>query len=291
MAQFRRRSQVMCCLLLVTFVLLAFPGIAYGVGITHGAGTAYGEGIQVETSPQVIRKTVFRGKVSSVKVKVTNRGSVPVEVVPEVCDLAIDEQGHNVEILDCVDYAWGLREFTSVSPGRFTLEPGEERIVDVTICTPGSLSGGRYGILYFAASDPSAKGRIAMVIRCGSLLFVTVPGTETHMGRIRHARFIRPQEPGGSAAVFEAVFENTGNVHMSATGHVRISNAGKTLVNAALKGGTGTILPGGVRLYRADFEDDMPDGVYKVKVTFAFEGKSVTMEKAFRIKGGQASFE
>jgi len=106
MAQFRKRSQVMCCLLLVTFVLLVFPGIAYGEGTAHRAGTAYGEGIQVETSPQVIRKTVFRGKVSSVKVKVTNRGSVPVEVVPEVCDLAIDEQGHNVEIPDCVDYAW-----------------------------------------------------------------------------------------------------------------------------------------------------------------------------------------
>jgi len=151
MAQFRRRSPVVCCLLLVGFVLSAFPGIAYG------AGTAYGEGIQVETSPQVIRKTVVRGKVSSVKVKVSNRGSVPVEVVPEVCDLSIDEQGYNMEIPDCMDYAWGLKEFTSVSPGRFTLEPGEERIVDVTICAPGSLSGGRYGGTIFCCVKSLCK--------------------------------------------------------------------------------------------------------------------------------------
>jgi len=33
-----------------------------------------------------------------------------------------------------------------------------------------------------------------------------------------------------------------------------------TLVNMALRGGTGTILPGGTRLYRAELREDIPDG-------------------------------
>jgi hypothetical protein len=271
------------CVLLVTMVM-TLVALMFAV-------PAHGEGIQIETSPQVIRKTILRGEASTVQVKVTNRGSVPVEIVPDVVDLSIDELGYNVEVPEGADYAWGLREFAQVSPVKFMLKPGETRIAEVKVEASRSLSGGRYGILYFRASDPSAQGRIMMVVRCGSLLLVTVPGTETYSGRIRDIRFIRRQGRAGSLGGFEVVFENTGNVHVSATGRVKISDDRNTLVNMALRGGTGTILPGGTRLYRAELREDIPDGEYKVTVDFMFEGKVATAQKAFRIRGGQAYSE
>lgn len=271
------------CMLLVT-VVMTLVALTFAV-------TAHGEGIQVETSPQVIRKTILRGEAGTVQVKVTNKGSVPVEIVPNVVDLSIDEHGYNVEIPEGVDYAWGLKGFAQVSPVKFMLKPGETRIAEVKIEAPRSLSGGRYGILYFAASDPSAQGRIMMVVRCGTLLLVTVPGTETYSGRIRDIRFIRRQGRAGSLGGLEVVFENTGNVHMSATGRIRISDDRNILVNTALRGGTGTILPGGTRLYRAELREDIPDGEYEVTVDFMFEGKAATAQKAFRIRGGQAYSE
>ena len=214
-----------------------------------------------------------------------------MEIVPDVVDLSIDELGYNVEVPEGADYAWGLREVAQVSPVKFMLKPGETRIAEVKVEASRSLSGGRYGILYFRASDPSAQGRIMMVVRCGSLLLVTVPGTETYSGRIRDIRFIRRQGRAGSLGGFEVVFENTGNVHMSATGRGKISDDRKTLVNMALRGGTGTILPGGTRLYRAELREDIPDGEYKVTVDFMFEGKVATAQKAFRIRGGEAYSE
>ena len=271
------------CMLLVTMVMTL-------VALTF-AVTAHGEGIQVETNPQVIRKKILRGEVSTVQVNVTNKGSVPVEIVPDVVDLSIDELGYNVEVPEGADYVWGLKEFAQVSPVKFMLKPGETRVAEVKIEAPRSLSGGRYGILYFAASDPSAQGRIMMVVRCGSLLLVTVPGTETYSGRIRDIRCIPWQGRAGSLRGFEVVFENTGNVHMSATGRIRISNDRDTLVNMALRGGTGTILPGGTRLYRAELKEDIPDGEYEVTVDFMFEGKVAAAQKAFRIRGGQAYSE
>jgi hypothetical protein len=255
------------------------------------AVTAHGEGIQVETSPQVIRKGILQGETNAFQVKVTNKGSVPVEIVPEVVDLSIDEHGYNVEIPEGADYAWGLKEFAKVSPGKFMLKPGETHIAEVKIEAPRSLSGGRYGILYFVASDPSAQGRIIMVVRCGSLLLVTVPGTETYSGRIRDIRFISRQGHAGPLGGFEVVFENTGNVHMSATGSIKISDDRDTLVNMVLRGGTGTILPGGTRLYRAELREDIPDAEYEVTVDFMFGGKVATAQKAFRIRGGQACSE
>jgi hypothetical protein len=255
------------------------------------AGTANGEGIQLETSPQVICKTILQGETSTFQVQVTNKGSVPVEVVPEVVDLSIDEHGQNVEIPEGADYAWGLKEFTKVSPSKFMLKPGETRVAEVKVEAPRTLSGGRYGILYFAASDPSAQGRIIMVVRCGSLILITVPGTETYSGMVRDIRFIPRQGRSGSLGGFEVVFENTGNVHMSATGHIKISCGGHTLVNMELRGGTGTILPAGTRLYRAGLREDIPDGEYEATVDFAFEGKLATAQKAFRISGGQAYSE
>lgn len=284
MGRFIKRSWVAgspaaCCLLLVTLASLTVPV------------TAYRQGIQIETSPQVIKETILQGEARSLKVKVTNKGSVPVEVVPEVVDLSIDEQGYNVEMPQDAGYAWGLKEFVKVFPERFTLKPGETRIAEVTVNAPGPLSGGRYGILYFAASDPSARDRIVMVVRCGSLLFITVPGTETYSGRVRDLKFTPRLEDSGSPGALEVVFENTGNVHMSAAGSMKISDGRKTLVNMALKGGTGTILPGGARLYRAELREDMPCGEYKVTATFVFEGKTITAEKTLRVNNRQASSE
>ncbi|NLB72564.1 MAG: hypothetical protein GX795_00820 [Firmicutes bacterium] len=283
MARLLRRSPEGCRMLIVAMVItLAMLAFAVKAG---------GEGIQVETGPQVIRKAVLQGETSTFQVEVTNKGSVPVEIVPEVVDLSIDEHGQNVELPEGTDYDWGLKEFARIFPEKFMLKPGETRIAEVRVKAPRSLSGGRYGILYFAASDPSAKGRIIMVVRCGSLLLITVPGTETYSGRVQDIRLVPRQGRESSLAGFEVVFENTGNVHMSATGHIKISDGKDTLVNMALRGGTGTILPGGTRLYRVGLREDIPDGEYEVTVDFVFEGKAATARRALRIRGGQAYLE
>jgi len=279
MARLLKQSSSICCLVLAILVAPVF------------SVSACGTGIQIETAPQVLKKDVVAGQVASFEIAVTNKGSVSVEVAPEVVDLAIDEHGYNAEIPEGADYVWGLHAFTKISPALFRLEPGETRTTQVKVAAPETLSGGRYGILYFAASDPSAKGRIIMVVRCGSLLFVTVPGTETYSGAIRDVTFALCQEQANSTGAFEAVFENTGNIHISATGSIRISDGRDTEVNIALQGGTGTVLPGGIRRYRAELTEEIPDGKYKVTVAFMFEGKTVTAQKAFTVKGGQAFFE
>jgi hypothetical protein len=239
----------------------------------------------------VVREAIRQGEINTFQIEVTNTGAVPVKVVAEVVDLAIDEHGHNVEVSEGASYVWGLREITKVSPEEFLLNPGETRIAEVTIDAPKPLSGGRYGIVYFAASDKSAKGRIVMVVRCGSLLFATVPGTETYSGRVKGIRIIQSEDSPGSFGGFEVVFENTGNVHVSATGQIEVSNGKSTVLRTALRGGTGTVLPGGTRVYRAELGQAIPDGDYQVTVEFEFEGKRVSAQKVLSVKGRQAYLE
>ena len=82
-----------------------------------------------------------------------------------------------MELPECADYVWGMQEMTKVSPEEFLLNPGETGIADVTMDAPKPLSGSSYGIVFFSASDKYAKGRIVMVVRCGTLFIPTVPGT------------------------------------------------------------------------------------------------------------------
>lgn len=271
--------RTLCAAVVLILVASTFPVVAYG------------QGIQIETAPQVVREAIRQGEINTFQIEVTNTGAVPVKVVAEVVDLAIDEHGHNVEVSEGASYVWGLREITKVSPEEFLLNPGETRIAEVTIDAPKPLSGGRYGIVYFAASDKSAKGRIVMVVRCGSLLFATVPGTETYSGRVKGIRIIQSEDSPGSFGGFEVVFENTGNVHVSATGQIEVSNGKSTVLRTALRGGTGTVLPGGTRVYRAELGQAIPDGDYQVTVEFEFEGKRVSAQKVLSVKGRQAYLE
>jgi hypothetical protein len=57
---------------------------------------AYGQGIQIATAPQVLREAIRQGEINTCQIEVTNTGAVPVKVVAEVVDLAIDEYGYNM---------------------------------------------------------------------------------------------------------------------------------------------------------------------------------------------------
>ncbi|NLG80113.1 MAG: hypothetical protein GX492_09915 [Firmicutes bacterium] len=252
------------------------------------AATAAAGGIQIATEPQVIRKTILPGERTSFDMEVRNTGSVAVEVVPEVVDLAVDEAGYNVEVSPGSGYRWGVREIASISPKKLTLRPGEAKKVKVSLAAPKSLSGGRYGILFFAASDPTATGQIRMVVRCGSLLFLTVPRTETYSGQIREVRVVPASDTGGVLGTFEAVFANEGNVHFTAIGRLGLFKAGKVVADLLLEGGTGTILPGGARRYRAVLPADIPDGEYRATVAFTFEGRTARLEKTLVVADRKA---
>ncbi|NLS44631.1 MAG: hypothetical protein GX969_02665 [Firmicutes bacterium] len=277
----------MCILILGCLILIVLTGIPVK---TTCLGLALGKGIQLETIPQVINKAVLRGKVSDFKIRVINKGPVSIKVIPQIVDLAIDRQGCNVEVPEGAGYPWGLREFTSIYPMEFSLNPGEEKSVQIKIKAPESLTGGRYGIVYFSASTPPAKDKIAMKVRCGSLVFLTVPRTEMYSGEIQNIKFIPGPEHSSCPAGFEVTLKNTGNIHISAEGRVRISDGKKAPADIALKGGTGTILPGGIRLYRAELPKEIPDGNYEITVIFTFQGETIKYQKGFQVKDGQGTF-
>ena len=248
---------------------------------------ASGDGIQIETSPQVIQKTLSGKGINTFQVKVTNKSPFPVEITPEVVDLAIDEYGQNIEIREDSGYGWGLQDFTQISPKKFILQPGEARYADIRLEVPDSMLGSRYGILYFAATCPSGKSCIVMVVRCGSLLIVTAPETEIYNGEVKNIRPIFDNNQGKKLSGFEILFKNTGNTHISASGNIKISNDQCTPIDSILKGGTGIILPGGVRLYQVGLIKGIPDGQYEIIVNFMFQGKTASKRETLQVKNGQ----
>lgn len=91
--------------------------------------------------------------------------------------------------------------------------------------------------------------------------------------------------PENGAVEFSLVFKNTGNVHVSASGTVVIIyGKNRIIARIPMAGGTGTVLPGGVREYRAVWKDKrkMTSGDYTAQARVQFPGGArVREEKAF----------
>ena len=210
--------------------------------------------VSIAVSPALLELQGHAGDAGRVEVNINNSGDEAIEVLTAILPLQ-DMTGDHSAV-----------EWSSVTPGRLLLEPGDRRSSLYTVDIPDdAASGGRYAQISFTTVPPGADGTASVAGRILVPVLLTVHG-EADLVRSpvldRAALFLEQDgRLGGRVAV-----HNDGNVHVPLTGSFELSELDSD-VKARLGIPMGRVLPGITRTYNGDAMVDWPLGTtYDVEV-------------------------
>lgn len=178
----------------------------------------------VGAGDKIIPITLSNGEDSAVRVSVTTSG--------------LSEQDDGVPL-----FTGSVPAPTSVPDPNFTLAPGQQRIIPVTITVTNDAAGVYEGILA-TVSPVSQSSGVASRSRLASIVELTGPGSATTSATIDSIT-ATASTAAASAPVhltITAPVRNTGNVLIAPTGNATITVRGKTLATIPLT--AGRIVPG-----------------------------------------------
>jgi hypothetical protein len=153
----------------------------------------------------------------------------------ETEDMTGSQTGDSAVVLLGADRGpYTLKDYIQISSPQFELAHAERARIPVTISIPADAEpGGRYGsLLVSIVSNPNdadggsgAAPASVVISRIGTLFFITTPGETRREGELREFSTIGRQSFFASGPItFGVVFENTGPVHTTPYGEIRITN-------------------------------------------------------------------
>jgi hypothetical protein len=179
----------------------------------------------IAISPLVFEISGNPGEVVENQVKITNRSDSTTEITMTVEDIAPSDEAGHVIVEPAETETYSVARWISITPKKFSLDPGEGKWVTFTLSLPlNAEPGGHYGTVVAAGSiisGSSATGAF-IVPRVGALLLVSVPGEINEDLTIRD--FTAPTYSEYGPINFEVSFKNTGTIHLKANGLITITN-------------------------------------------------------------------
>lgn len=223
-------------------------------------------GPSIEVRPSIVRELVKPGRAVRYTLAVSNTGNCAVDIEACVRDLALSRQGLNLFLPPGEPgYAWGAGTFLALDAPRFTLAPGEVREVTVKADIPAAVRGTRYGAVLFKATSAGASSPIMLSVETGALFAFSAEDTLIYRANLDLCGI------EGGRVLAEVV--NTGNTHVTARLAAEILDLhGRLVAAGSMAGGTGTVLPDGIREYTWEVPKGIPDGSYRLRVTASFDG-------------------
>ena len=183
---------------------------------------------------------------------------------------------------------WSVSDWLKVGPTEFDIPAGEEMKVRYIVNVPEDTRGGRYGVVFFEVSPPleelEGKTGAAVNIRLGSIILVTVNGTEEYLAEFKDLS-VGKAERDGTFDIF-CTIRNNGNVLIRPNGPVKIiDTSSKTEVaELVLNQSKSGILPDTSRQFQVTYEGArLPPGNYVVQAILDYGGEDYL--------GGQSDFQ
>ncbi|MDB5170580.1 MAG: hypothetical protein JWO35_274 [Candidatus Saccharibacteria bacterium] len=267
------------CSLLIAFALLL------GVVPTASAATAPtpgGNGLRV--SPVRTDLIISPGETKVVTINVTNVTSAPGTFQTVVNDFVADpnESGNPAIIFNSTEFAptHSLKRY--VGPvTRFTLAPGQQQGIPITIKVPANAAGGGYyGAIRFAPAGASLsrKQQVNLAGSVGSLILVKVPGNITN--KLAIASFdARTRDRASSfftsSKNIDATvrFQNQGNIQEQPFGKVLLRDRSGKILNSFEINATnppGNVLPDSIRKFSIPVNKVGKFGKFKLEGNFGY---------------------
>ena len=186
--------------------------------------------------PGKVEVSVKPGQTKIVEITVSNRTGVEREFILEAEDTAgSSDPSQAVVLLGSDKGPYSIKDYLSVPAWRFTLKHNERARIPVTIAIPPDAEpGGLYGsVLASTVSARAESGteegtqpKSAVVARIGSLFFISVPGNAHTGGSLKEFGTLSHKKVYQEGPIpFGILFENTGSVHLTPQGELRITNA------------------------------------------------------------------
>ena len=174
------------------------------------------------------------GESKVVELTVANRMGDDRDFHIEVEDIkGSDDPGMTVVLLGNDRGPYSLRDYFNIPEQDFTLPHATRARIPVTVSIPADAEpGGYYGTILFTTTSKKAEtsqggvgGGAAIVSRIGVLFFVTVPGSNAYEGTLQSFTTKNSQMFFSKSDVtFQALFKNSGNMHLNPSGKIEISN-------------------------------------------------------------------
>ena len=147
-----------------------------------------------------------------------------------------------VVILDGERGPYSAKDFITANPGQFTLSFGQRLTIPVTITIPKDTPPGDYDSSVLISNSPTVlgtstdntttQGQTRIISRLGTLFLIRVNGDANESGQLEEFNLAGPKKLFYTKGpfTFEALFNNTGNVHLVPYGMITIRNIfGKTV--------------------------------------------------------------
>ncbi|MBN1857707.1 hypothetical protein JW848_00715 [Candidatus Bipolaricaulota bacterium] len=177
-------------------------------------------------------------------------------------------------------------DWIEVAETSLTLDPNEERSLELIISTPESADGTSWSAVFIIA-EPSIStvdgAQLVSIYRTAIKVFVTVPGTELPSGEVTS---VTVNAVTGDESTVSFVFANTGNTLLTATGNVSIVDVTGAVVREAMSEDL-QVLPESARSSTIESfgSEPLPPGVYQAIVSVDYGGDELAGGvRTFRIR-------
>jgi hypothetical protein len=229
------------------------------VSAATNTNSSSGSGLKI--SPVVTNLTINAGQAQTIALYVQNVTSSTVTVQSLVNDFTANsnETGAPELLLNNQSApTHSLRRF--IAPiGNVTLQPGQQKSVNVVISIPSNTSGGGYyGAIRFEPVSSGAEGTVSLTASLATLILVKVPGNFKE--KVNLLSFDVENSGAGSSSILfsgnknllaAARFQNTGAVQEQPFGKVLLESGSKVLATYNINNTDprGNVLPNSIRRF------------------------------------------
>lgn len=224
----------------------------------------------IDVSPAKLEVSMGPGTTYNLPVTVHNGSESPTHVQATLVDFGVSQSGdYQIEKVGARQYS--LMRFASINPREFDLGPGNTQQIRLSIALPkGNLTGEYAGIAFFQTRPVRRAGAVALSLRVGSKIYLTIPNTVKIDGAIT-----KMTASGGSAGeTYRVMFKNLGNAHVYLRGQVQIKKGDQTVQQLQMPNDM-LVERGGERLIEVSGKV-LPAGKYEIVAMIDYGGKTET---------------
>lgn len=168
--------------------------------------------------------TVKPGEVKQTTVRVKNSSSQPLNIMTQVNDFVLDQDGETpIALTDTeVSNRWSLASWITIAPNLQTIAPNETKVISVVINVPeDALPGGHYAMITHqptttkpdeAELTDTSVSASGISQKVGTLLYVKVEGQINENAFIRNLSF--PQLTEYGPVPYSFTVENQSDIHI-----------------------------------------------------------------------------
>jgi len=258
----RGRGLVAILLALTLILALAQPALA-GLKVV-------GAKIEAEVTP---------GSEATYNIQVVDNTDAPMNIAIAVKGYGMTAEG-TLKVLEPEEdnSPYSARQFLTVSPDSFHLEPGESQDVTVTARIPADVGdGGRYAIV-FIHTVPPAGGSFAVVTAIAVPVLLTIKGsmltTDSEVTEVSLGEVVSEEPLEATVTV-----TNKGNYHYKPQIEAKIRSQGKVVATCPPVVSSYSLIPGCSQQLKLGIvaDEPLPAGTYEVEIKVKDDaGKLVT---------------